>query len=361
MMKNRLLKVATLILCLSATALYGQPLKTLVLQKKACFENTYGTDAFFMLIPRNWDFKLNALIGAGPVLPFAFTAETTSKDKKTGIIFAETGFRFAWYRSSGSYMDQLQSSYFNENRGKLHNCSVIQPILSPRQFYDQYIHPEFERKCPGFVVRELGINQELTEKTFQMSMQDPQISMLVSMGSQFQIEVIQVKGEYSLGDFSMELFWTGVMEYLTNPNNQVNWGIKLSCAMMVPRGTIESWNNILSSVVNSLTINPGWMNKLNEARALQMKIYQNTQEEINQIFESVAKNRSESQEKLFNQFSSYIRGTIEIKNPFTGESLEIPNEYDKVWINSNGDIILSTDLVNPNADSQYNQNEWRQP
>ncbi len=103
------------------------------------------------------------------------------------------------------------------------------------------------------------------------------------------------------------------------------------------------------------------MNKLNEARAQQMKIYRNTQEEINQIFESVAKNRSESQEELFNQFSSYIRGTTEIKNPFTGESLEIPNEYDKVWINSNGDIMLSTDLVNPNADSQYNQNEWRQP
>jgi hypothetical protein len=41
--------------------------------------------------------------------------------------------------------------------------------------------------------------------------------------------------------------------------------------------------------------------------------------------------------------------------------LEIPNEYDKVWINSNGDIMLSTDLVNSNADSQYNQNEWRQP
>jgi septal ring factor EnvC (AmiA/AmiB activator) len=46
------------------------------------------------------------------------------------------------------------------------------------------------------------------------------------------------------------------------------------------------------------------MNKLNEARVQQMKIYRNTQEEINQIFESVAKNRSESQEKLFNQFSS---------------------------------------------------------
>jgi hypothetical protein len=41
--------------------------------------------------------------------------------------------------------------------------------------------------------------------------------------------------------------------------------------------------------------------------------------------------------------------------------LEIPNNYDKVWVNSNWDIMLSTDLVNPNADSQYNQNEWRQP
>ncbi len=360
-MKKKLLMGCTLVLYMTAITSYGQPPKTLVLQRKACLENTYGTDAFYILIPNNWDYKLNALIGAGPILPVGLTVETSSKDKRTGIIFAETGLRFAWYRPSGSYMDRLQSSYFNENRGKLHHCSIIHPTLSPIQFYDQYIRPEFEKKCPGYVVRELGINQELTEKAYQMSMQDPQINMLVSMGSQFQIEVIQVKGEYSLGDFRMELFWTGVMEYLTNPNNQVNWGIKLSCALMVPLGTIDNWNNILNSIVKSLTMNPAWMKKLNDARAQQMKIYQNTQEEINQIFESVAKNRSESQEKLFNQFSSYIRGTTEIKNPFTGESLEIPNEYDKVWINSNGDIMLSTDLVNPNADSQYNQNEWRQP
>ena len=61
------------------------------------------------------------------------------------------------------------------------------------------------------------------------------------------------------------------------------------------------------------------------------------EEENDQTYE----NRQKAQDASAAQLSQYVRGVETYRNPRTGETIELDNQYGHAWVNNSGEYILS--------------------
>ena len=93
------------------------------------------------------------------------------------------------------------------------------------------------------------------------------------------------------------------------------------------------------------------------------------QNEIRNKQMAAASSASETQDRVRDMWSEYIRDVDTVSNPNTGEKMFVDNRYDHAWINSDNEIIYhnngfntpnaSTSSFDPNSNALFNQTNWR--
>jgi hypothetical protein len=63
--------------------------------------------------------------------------------------------------------------------------------------------------------------------------------------------------------------------------------------------------------------------------------------DIGNIIHQTYENKKQSDERVAQGFSQYIRGVETYRNPATGETVDLSNQYGHAWAGNNGEYILS--------------------
>lgn len=156
----------------------------------------------------------------------------------------------------------------------------------------------------------------------------------------------------------------------TQMGRQIHWVIEPNIGFRAPAGQLESNMPLLMTIANSVQQTPQWtrmkadhMAKMNQiaikGAADRSRIIAESNREIGRIITEGYQARQASQDESHRQFINAIRGVEEYNDPSKEYPVQLPNNYQHVYSNSNGDYILTNDpMYNPNADPVLNNLNW---
>jgi len=191
-----------------------------------------------------------------------------------------------------------------------------------------------------------------------------------SFGGQSSVTSARVRYEYPSAGRPWEESVYCTLVY-TNWQLGTLWSVYSAYAFRAPKGQLDSLTPVMNTTVSSARLSPEWyggymyvqklfqdrMNQsIKNAAAISATITRNS-EEIRRMFSDSYRQRSESQDRISQSFSEYIRGVDTYKNPYEGRPVQLPSGYNEAWVNARGEYVLSNDAgFNPNAGDTT---EWR--
>jgi hypothetical protein len=165
----------------------------------------------------------------------------------------------------------------------------------------------------------------------------------------------------------------GMKWFLVYTNWQMGtlWSVHSAYSFRAPKGQLDRLTPMMNTTVSSARLSPEWyggymyvqklfqdrMNQsIKNAAAISATITRNS-EEIRKMYSESYRKRSESQDRISQSFSEYIRGVETYKNPYEGRPVQLPSGYSDAWVNARGEYLLSNNAgFNPNVGDTT---EWR--
>jgi DNA-binding protein H-NS len=160
------------------------------------------------------------------------------------------------------------------------------------------------------------------------------------------------------------------LTYFFVPNLAL-WSSDRAYSFRAPQGLLDRMSPLMATVVSTGKINRDWYAQyayagqlfdermrqgIRGAAALSETIRRNN-EEIRQMFEQSYRERSAAEDRIHQRFTEYIRGVETYRNPYEDRPVQLPSGYSNVWVNRNGEYILSNEAgFNPNVGSNL---DWR--
>jgi hypothetical protein len=191
-----------------------------------------------------------------------------------------------------------------------------------------------------------------------------------SFGEQSMVKSARVRYEYQLAGRPWEESVYCTLVY-TNWQMGTLWSVHSAYAFRAPMGQLDRLTPVMNTTISSARLSSDWyggymyvqklfQNRMNQsiqnAAAISATITQNS-EEIRKMFSESYRQVSETQDRISQSFSEYIRGVDTYKNPYEDRPVQLPSGYRDAWVNQRGEHILSNDAgFNPNVGDTT---EWR--
>ena len=149
------------------------------------------------------------------------------------------------------------------------------------------------------------------------------------------------------------------------------WSVISGYSFRAPKGQLDALAPIMNTTINTLRLSMEWfaqyqyvqklfvdrmMQGIRNAGRISDTIHRNN-EEIQQMFADSYRRSCESQDRISQSYTEYIRGVETYRNPYEDRPVQLPSGYSNVWANASGEYILSDQAgFNPNVGSNV---EWR--
>lgn len=334
----------------------GQNSNTLVLNKKSYYEPKYNANAFSIYVPKGWDFQANIIFGTIPVLPFNVDCKITENNGYRGLNFSGIGRLNIWPTESSGPVGQILASM----QGQDYYGYFVQPTTSPNDYYNQYINPFNQKEYPKFEVKEIRSNPTKANNLYQSALKDPELGVMISNGmARINYELLELDATFELNGIPMDLYSEYAFQYMLNQNGNMIWGLYLVSSVFAKKGELKQNEPLYRMIMSSSSFNPEWLYKLGIHRAQLANIELDKLEYMRKIQEKVYNDKNAAFDRSMKNYSEAFREISEYQDPFGGDIKMLPNTYDNIWMNANGDVILTDLSLNPNEESEYNQKEWR--
>lgn len=151
------------------------------------------------------------------------------------------------------------------------------------------------------------------------------------------------------------------------------WEVNNPVSMRVPKGKLSEYMPVFSAILNSLKVDPKWVSEVARGQAKIQKItvqvaldkirgysersniISQTGNDINQMIIAGGENRNRIREGSLNRVIHSINETRNYVNPNNQNTVTLPNQYERVFTNGNGDFILTNDrFYQPGSDQSIN-------
>jgi hypothetical protein len=319
-----------------------------------------GTEAFKMLIPTDWQYEGGIQwIMDPPNMPAVSQFRVWNpKGTEEFRVFPSQAF----YWTDNPLTAQLfptGSKYFgNEVRELLNPLDALKQIVIPRFLGD---------------VQRLEVINEQDISDLIPTSEPTQDALPTSRG----VGKIRVEYQQNGLTYEDEIYCAVEATYMptqTMSGTQTNimWGVNYICSFKAEKGKLDASGKILQTISDSVTVNLQWFNTYVQVieYLIKMKIQQinsigqlgsiiaQTGSEIRQENLDAYYQREEMNDRVSQQFSEYMRGVDSYYNPLEEKNVELPTGYDNVWVNGNGEYVLS-DNPNYNPNIENNQNFQR--
>jgi len=140
-------------------------------------------------------------------------------------------------------------------------------------------------------------------------------------------------------------------------------------AMRAPKGKLDAADKLFRVMISSVRPEPKWqaytngmITKLYQAEAQKEatidQMWANFQKQVAQTMNEVTANQIQGANNSAFGFDQNIRGVQTFRDPATGGTMELSNQYDHAWLNGSNEYIMSDD-PNFNPNSQLN-GSWNQ-
>jgi hypothetical protein len=182
---------------------------------------------------------------------------------------------------------------------------------------------------------------------------------------------VRYEFEYQGQAWEEDVFLTVVITPPATEFGIAAWYIPSAYSFRAPKGVLDSLEPVMVSVVSTCRLSQDWYsgymhiqklfaNRMNQdiknAAALSATITRN-REEIRQMYADSYKERQESQDRISEAWGEVIKGVETYKNPYENRPVELPAGYNDVWVNPQGEYLLSNEAgTDPNVGSTV---EWR--
>jgi hypothetical protein len=149
------------------------------------------------------------------------------------------------------------------------------------------------------------------------------------------------------------------------------WSVTSAYAFRAPKGHLDRLTPVMNTTINTQRLSPDWyggymyvqklfLDRMNQgirnAGAISDTITRNS-EEIRRMFDDSYRQRCQSQDRISQSYSEYIRGVETYRNPYEDRPIQLPTGYANAWVNRSGEYILSPQSgFDPNIGSNT---EWR--
>ena len=315
-----------------------------------------GSEAFSMLIPYDWRFSggIQWLL-ENPGMPAVASFTVTSPD---GLEALEA------FPNQSLFWTNNQMLLSTFPVGSRYFGSEVRPPMGPSQALEQIVLPRFR----GNVGRlEIVGREDL-----------PDLARSLGAGTQSQPGVMssaegaKVRIRYTLNGQAMEEEIFCVVESISfqiqtmyGPVTNTMWTVGYIVGCRAPRGRLDAEAKTFQTMIHSFSINTHWFNKYgqlvdaliqNQIRQIQnlgqiSRIISQTSNEISDMMMDSYNQRQKVYDRMSTNFSQYMRGVDEYRDPVAGRSVELPSGYRNAWSNSLGEYVLSDDPgFNPNQD-----------
>jgi nucleoid DNA-binding protein len=149
-------------------------------------------------------------------------------------------------------------------------------------------------------------------------------------------------------------------------SNVYNCEAQMLFSMRAPAGQLQDTDRLFRVIRSTIRLDPAWLSRVTQVAgnvaAVEQKgamdraaIVRKNSQDINKIITEGYERRSKVQDQSFEQFDQTIRGVQTYRNPSTGESFELSNQYNHAWMNGVNEYIL-TDNPNFNPNGKLNGN-----
>lgn len=140
-------------------------------------------------------------------------------------------------------------------------------------------------------------------------------------------------------------------------------------AMRAPKGKLDANDKLFKAMISSVQPVPKWQNYSNgmlakfyraeaQKEAAQDQIIANLQNQVAATINSVTANMMQGANNSAFAADQNIRGVQSFRDPATGGTMELSNEYDHAWLNGANQYVMSDDPnFNPNGQVSGN---WSQ-
>lgn len=321
-------------------------------------DNQTGLAAFQLLIPDGWRFQGGITWLPKPYKISEMRFSVHAPDNSAGFdVYPD--FSYLW----------SQNPQVNQWYGQ--SMSVLQP-RSAVDWLQQNIIPEYRKGVQNLqVVKSRSLPdtaQEMYNAAMQLARNNPVYGQLVA-GTRLSVDVGVVEISYSYqGQEYYEIF-VAKINYTTSMDGQTTfWGPEIYTSFWTLASQTQPMLGKYVVMASSLAPNPVFQQKLYEINLAMVRNFQQqianigelsryisqTSNEINEMIRSNYEYKNRVEDKVFSNFSDYIRSIDRFKD---GEiSMQVPAGYEQAW--RNGDqVILSNDPnFNPNVQFQGNWN-----
>ena len=345
------------------------------LMRKVAIVDQHGFEqpmqALTLLVPADWQFQgsvqYNANTACHPdIVHLSFRA--TSPDGR----FALEMFPDHHWMWSGDpeMVRMLQMSNQQTSRYGRKSCDLMVP-MNATQYLERYVVPGVRRGASVVGVEPMP---EMAQQLQQQARDEEATAARQAIRGQIRADFSRVRVNYNTGGQEVEEWLAAetVVAGMMGPSFNIRTGLMgqavyydcggyLVTAMRAPRGQLQPMEKFFLMMLSTIRLDPAWENRVtnviaqmnaDDSRAAMQRSTiatqygQDTSRMINEGYQS----RSKMQDSAFRKWDQAIRGVQTFRNPNTGDTVELSNEYGHAWAGGGNQYILSDrEGFNPNA------------
>jgi hypothetical protein len=343
--------------------------------KKVAIVDEHGFErpmqAMSLLIPADWQFQgsvqYNTNTACHPdMVQLAFRA--TSPDGRFAIeLFPDHHWQWS---GDPQMVRMLQASSQQMAHYGRKSCDLMAP-MDATEYLKRFVIPGVRRSA-----RVVGVEPmtEMAQQLRQQARQDENTAALQGIRAQIRADVARMRLAYSTDGQEVEEWLTAetVVAGMAGPSFDMRTGRMgqamyydcggyLVTGMRAPQGQLQPMEKFFLMVLSTIRLDPAWerrvsavMQQMNaddsraamQRSAIATQYGRDTSRMIKQGYES----RSKMQDSAFHQWDQAIRGVQTFRNPSTGDTVELSNEYGHAWAGGGNQYILSeSESFNPNV------------
>lgn len=334
--------------------------------------------ALSLLVPKDWQFQGNLQYGKAVGCPsnlvtIAFRAN--SPDNSTSLEMFPS-LKWQWSDDPNT-VQMLQANNQQMARFGAQGCPVM-PVMPAAEYLRREILPKARAGARVLGAEPMpDLAQEVQRKVREQEQLAAQMGLRVSM----RWDMARLRIAYQLNGREMEewlaavTFAAGIPAPTFNMRTgRMGQAMSYSCgaaylfSMRAPQGQLQGMERFFMMMLSTVQEEPEWQNRVTQVIAKMSADNSNAAMQRSQIIAQAGRQQSEIinrgyqerskiQDSTAKQFDQYIRGVQSYRNPNTGETVELSNQYGHAWASGNDYLLTDSANFNPNSALRGNWTE----
>ena len=316
--------------------------------------------AIEMLIPSTWDFKGTVRMYGGKTGCFSESFselwEAKSDDGVTKILGVPN---YAWqYSDDPQELHNLTDPNRRTHTGNKTNdlCAVSKP-LNAEQYFRQIMLNDLKPAMTVVSVEPFPVLEQIVRQRYGLTPAD-------SGNGGARVDAIRLRLEYQKDDKPMELWYSVALvtkTYRVGRGNLYDMHAVGQIALGAPKGKLDANDKLFKVVLSSIQSTPRYTAYSNKWIASYYQIQANKEAKMDQIqadldnfatqtYLHMSANAQRVSDIGFHANDQNLRDVQTYRDPSTGRTFELSNQYNHAWLNGANQYVMSDDPnFNPNS------------